>query len=67
MGASAPTEEKQRPRRGLGPRLQRGCAACLDIGTLSGWRHCGATVVPGPLQQLLLRARRAARPDLRAQ
>jgi hypothetical protein len=35
VGASASTRTTPRPRRGLGPRLQRGCAACLDIGTLS--------------------------------
>ncbi|MBW3533867.1 MAG: dicarboxylate/amino acid:cation symporter [Gemmatimonadetes bacterium] len=46
-GRQPPPRGISGPARGLGPRLQRGCAACLDIGTLSGWRHCGADGRPG--------------------
>ena len=50
-GAPAPGEGQSAPRRGDRPRLQRGCAACLDAVTASPWCHSPMTVGPGDAQQ----------------
>ena len=66
MGATAPTRTRRRPRRGLGPRLQRGHAACLDIGTASPWQLCTEDRSPRGRYSSASGARRAARPESRA-